>query len=233
MAIQLLERFTERNQALSQNSPELSANLIKSSSYLQILRSECDREITLINDLLDLQRLEAGQQTPNPVTLHLQDWLSQEMEAFKIRAQARGQIFQINLADTLPPITIDPHYLHRILTELINNACKYSPAEANITLAATMPDSSTSMIRISVTNTGVTIPECERDRIFEKFYRVSENDRWKQGGTGLGLALVKQLVELFEGSIWVTSEPNQTCFVIELPTGSDQGVASQKASPKK
>lgn len=222
MAIQLLERFTQRNQELSQDIPELSANLAKSSSYLQILHSECDREIDLINDLLDLQRLEAGQQTPTPITFHLQDWLSQEMESFKIRTQARQQIFQMDLADALPPITIDPHYLRRILTELINNACKYSPTGAIITLAATISESPAPTIRISVINTGVTIPECEHERIFDKFYRISESDRWKQGGTGLGLALVKQLIELFNGSIRVTSETNQTCMIVELPSESSQ-----------
>lgn len=216
MAIQLLERFIQRNQELSQNIPELAANLDKSNSYLQILHSECDREINLINDLLDLQRLEAGQQVSNPVTLYLQDWLSQELEAFTIRAHSRQQTFQMQLAEALPPITIDPHYLQRILTELINNACKYSPAEATITLSANVIEAPTPTICISVTNTGTTIPELELKRIFDKFYRISDGDRWKQGGTGLGLALVKRLVELSNGSIQVTSEKDQTCFSIKF-----------------
>jgi signal transduction histidine kinase/DNA-binding response OmpR family regulator len=217
LAIQLLERFSQRNQELGQDIPELSANLDKSQSYLQILHSECDREINLINDLLDLQRLEAGQQIPNPVTLYLQDWLPAELESLIIRIEARQQTLHVNLADSLSPLTIDPHYLQRILTELINNACKYSPAEATITLSATLSDAPTPTLRISVTNTDVTIPEHELERIFDKFYRISEGDRWKQGGTGLGLALVRRLVELSNGSVWATSGANQTCFVVTLP----------------
>jgi signal transduction histidine kinase/DNA-binding response OmpR family regulator len=224
MAIQLLELFIQRSQELSLGIPDLSANLTKGSAYLKILRNECNREINLINDLLDLQRLEAGQQIPNLVTLRLQDWLPRVSESFIVRAQARQQTLQINVASSLPPLTIDPLYLQRILTELINNACKYSPAEATIVLSATLAEASTPTICINVTNTGVIIPEQELERIFDKFYRVPEGDRWKQGGTGLGLCLVKQLVELFDGSICVTSEANQTCFRVELPIEEGHGV---------
>lgn len=218
MAIQLLERFTERNQELSQGITELSANLSKSNTYLQILHRECDREINLINNLLDLQRLEAEKPLFHPVTLHFQKWLPQEIESFTMRAQSHQQTFQVHLADALPPITIDPLYLQRILAELINNACKYSPAGATITLMATLTEAADRpRLSISVVNTGITIPEHELEHVFDKFYRVSEGDRWQQGGTGLGLALVKRLVELLDGSIRCTSEANKTCFTIELP----------------
>lgn len=222
MAIQLLEQFLERYQELSQNSPELTANLSKCNSYLQILHSECDREIHLINDLLDLQRLESGQQMPIPATFQLKDWLTRETPSFTAQAQARQQIFEVQLAIGLPPITIDPHYLQRILTELVNNACKYSPAGATIRLQADTTATSPPSLRICVTNTGVSIPTNELERIFDKFYRVSGSDRWKQGGTGLGLALVRQLVKLFNGSIWATSDANQTCFIVELPAANDE-----------
>jgi signal transduction histidine kinase len=218
MAIQLLEQFIQRNQELSQGITELSANLNKSNSYLQILHNECDREINLINDLLDLQRLEVGQSTFDPITLDLQDWLPQEIASLTLRVQARQQTFEVSFTDFLPPIQIDPLCLQRILTELIHNACKYSPKGATITLATVLTEASPPSIGISVTNTGVTIPEDEHERIFDKFYRIPEGDRWKQGGTGLGLALVKRLVEVFGGSIRVTSEANQTCFTVELPT---------------
>ncbi|XHX75919.1 MAG: response regulator [Stenomitos frigidus ULC029] len=218
IAIQLLEQFMQCNQELSQGLPELAANLSKSSVYIQILHNECDREISLINDLLDLQRLETGQQQPNIVTLDLQEWLPHISKPFMMRAQARQQTLQINCADALPPLSIDPLCLQRILTELINNACKYSPAEETIVLDVTLTEADTSTLCISVTNTGVTIPDHELERIFEKFYRIPGGDRWKQGGTGLGLALVKELVELFDGSIRAASGTNQTCFTVELPT---------------
>lgn len=214
VAIQLLERFMPRNLELSQDNKELLANLTRSNQYLQILHSECDREINLINDLLDLQRLETGQQIANPVPFSLQDWLAQEANPFMLRAQARQQVFQLDLAPSLPMLEIDPLHLQRILTELINNACKYSPMGATITLAVY---ASSERLYISVTNTGVTIPEDERERVFDKFYRVSGGDRWKQGGTGLGLALVKRLVEFAGGTIQVRCREDETYFVVEFP----------------
>lgn len=214
VAIQLLERFMPRNLELSQGSDELFNSLQKSNQYLQILHSECDREINLINDLLDLQRLETGQQVASPVPFALHDWLSNETDTLVLRAQARQQVLHLNLAASLPTIEIDPLHLQRILMELVNNACKYSPMGATITLDA---QASADHLIVSVTNTGVTIPEQERERVFDKFYRVSGGDRWKQGGTGLGLALVKRLVELAGGTIRVICTENDTCFVVEFP----------------
>ncbi|MGA7937730.1 MAG: HAMP domain-containing sensor histidine kinase, partial [Kovacikia sp.] len=217
MAIQLLQQFAQHNQELGQKMAELSANFNKSNAYLQILHSECDREISLINNLLDLQRLEVGQQPFNPTHLDLQAWLTQEIESFALQANARQQMFQAHLAAFLPKVTIEPIYLQRILTELINNACKYSPAGATINLTAQLAESSPSTVWLTVTNTGATIPERELEHIFDKFYRIPGGDRWKQGGTGLGLALVKRLAEQFGGSVWATSQADQTCFTIALP----------------
>jgi signal transduction histidine kinase len=72
-------------------------------------------------------------------------------------------------------------------------------------------------IELSVTNSGVEIPAIECDRVFDKFYRIPHNDPWKHGGTGLGLALVKKLVERLEGTIWVESANRQTSFVMRFP----------------
>jgi len=217
MAIQLLEQLCQRMQPLGQGNVELLANLNKSSSYIQILHSECDREISLINDLLDLQHLETGQQIPSPMEISLQDWLPPMVDTFVVRAQTRKQVFRMQLIEPLPSVVIAPVYLQRVLTELINNACKYSPTDAVITLSARLVESAAPKIHVQVTNTGVVIPEAELERIFDKFYRIAEGDRWKQGGTGLGLALVKQLVHVFGGRIWATSDVHQTCFTVELP----------------
>lgn len=215
MAIQLLERFTQRNQELSRTIPELAENLKRGNTYLQILHNECDREISLINDLLDLQRMEAGQQPLNLVTINLQEWLTQEASSLSLQTQVRQQTFQASFG-ACPPITTDPLYLRRILSELMSNACKYSPPGGEIILTAHVVNSP-SALQIQLINTGVTIAESELERIFEKFYRVPGGDQWKQGGTGLGLALVQCLVNLLGGAISVSSAENQTCFLVEFP----------------
>ncbi|MDX2099255.1 MAG: ATP-binding protein, partial [Leptolyngbyaceae cyanobacterium bins.59] len=115
----------------------------------------------------------------------------------------------------------DPHALTRILSELLNNACTYTPPEEQITLTATVQprygtDPYPWMI-LEVCNSGITIPLGEQERIFDPFYRVSQSDRWKHGGTGLGLALVKKFTSLLGGKIEVINESNSVCFRILLP----------------
>ena len=115
---------------------------------------------------------------------------------------------------TLPMLTTDSFCLSRILIELINNACKYTSAQETIAIAAY---AEADTLSISITNSGVEIPDEQLDLIFDKFYRIAENDPWQYGGTGLGLALVKKLVEHLQGKIEVKSENKLTCFVVTLP----------------
>jgi hypothetical protein len=191
--------------------------------YLQILQTECTREAQLINDLLDLQRLEA---TSYPISLepvNLQDCLPSMLEPFRSRTQECQQTFQVNFSPGVPTLLCNRANLERILAELLNNACKYTPAGGEITLSirydpkqpAHVPDS-TPITIFSIRNSA-EIPATELPRIFEKFYRVSNADRWKQGGTGLGLALVQKLVEQLQGTIEVESGGGWTTFSVQLP----------------
>jgi signal transduction histidine kinase len=107
------------------------------------------------------------------------------------------------------------------LTELLNNACKFTPSGEKIVVQAQTVEmlnpTSVPKIQISVSNWGVEIPASKLTRIFEKFYRISSHDFWNQGGTGLGLALVQQLVVHLGGKVSVESSAHQTCFSVELP----------------
>ena len=102
----------------------------------------------------------------------------------------------------------------RILAELLNNACKYTPPGEHITLTARAKKEK---IQLQVCNSGVEIPQKELPRVFDKFYRIPSHDPWKQGGTGLGLSLVQKLSEQLGGGIWVESGGGKTCFTVELP----------------
>lgn len=182
--------------------------------YLKILQSECAREMELINDLLDLQRLEAGARIYSPETIDLQDWLPVLVEPFYERAEAQQQILQVQLPEKLPSLVSDQPSLERIMVELVNNACKYTPPTGEIKV---MADWSSTYVELMVQNSGAEIPPADLPRIFEKFYRVPRTDRWKRGGTGLGLALVKKLVEYLGGRIEVKSSAGQTTFIVQLP----------------
>lgn len=183
--------------------------------YLQILNTECEREIELINNLLDLQRLEAGEQPIHAEIINLQTWLPKLIEPFHERAKNRQLNLEVQVPAELPPLISDSASLERIVVELLNNACKYTPPGEKIMLVACVENK---VIQLQVINSyNFEIPASELLRIFDKFYRVPSADPWKQGGTGLGLALVKKLAEHLRGSISVESACNQICFTVELP----------------
>ncbi|GAB4463218.1 MAG: hypothetical protein OHK0037_15400 [Elainellaceae cyanobacterium] len=183
--------------------------------YFQILKDECQRELNLINDLLDLSRLDAGMEPLLLTSIHLCDWIAHIAEPFLERTRNHNQQLILNVTTNLPSITTDTSYLSRILGELLNNACKYTPAQEMIQVSAS--EYTSEYLRITIMNTGVEIPVMEQERIFERFYRIPSNDLWRHEGTGLGLALVKKLVEHLGGAIALESHDNFVRFVLTLP----------------
>jgi PAS domain S-box-containing protein len=208
--------------------------------YLQILQSECNRETELINDLLDLQRLEAASY---PISLEeaisIPEWLPVIVEPFISRAQERGQILETEIASDIPVLITDRAGLGRIVAELLNNACKYTSSggkiilnvkqETRIELASELVEPANDLIYeiteplvsediVFIVKNQAEIPVAELGNVFKKFYRVPKADLWKQGGTGLGLALVKKLVEQMHGTIAVESKAGWTTFLVKLPS---------------
>jgi signal transduction histidine kinase len=214
MAIHMLSRSLQQNQSFfaDLSNPDVQNNKI--ARYFQILLNECERETSLINDLLDLQRVEAGVQPFLPTTIHLLDWLPQRLQPFEQRTQNRQQHFKSEISPNLPPLMCDSASLERVLTELLNNACKYTPPHETIKVTAQSQEGN---IQLTISNSGIEIPENELPLIFDKFYRIPKADRWQQGGTGLGLALVQKLVARLGGTIQVESASGQTCFTVALP----------------
>jgi signal transduction histidine kinase len=185
--------------------------------YLEIMDSECDRELELINDLLDLQRLESSSDSiVTPDALLLEQWLPWVIEPFQIRIQEHQQTLQINLPSNLPPLYSDSTNLERILVELLNNACKYTPAGGEIILNVGRNSSETPSKTMITINNSAEIPVTELPRIFEKFYRLPNADICHEGGSGLGLPIVQKLVEQLQGNIQVESTNGWTIFTLTL-----------------
>lgn len=203
--------------------PRVNVNTVstaeKISAYLQMAQVECDREIKLINDLLDLQRLDAEVDPLDGIPIQLQNWLPHVTEAFQHRINQCQHILKVEIDPNLPPLITDPTALGRVVSEMLNNACKYTPATPGevICLSAYFQENKQqNKFYLSVSNSGIEIPESELGHIFEKFYRIPSADPWKQGGTGLGLALVKKLVSYLGGSISVYSGNGKTTFTLEF-----------------
>jgi PAS domain S-box-containing protein len=216
LAIQMLEMVLKQTGVLENTTH-------RASKYFSILQTECRREIGLINDLLDLSRLESGSESLDLSNVDLFTWIPSITQSFVDRAHSHQQKLLLNLEPTLPMITSDRSHLERILSELLQNACKYTPAGEKIIVSAqvrsrpTEIDLPQSIISISVTNTGTEIPPAELSRIFEKFYRIPNNDPWQHGGTGLGLALVTKLAAHLGGTLTASSVKGETCFKVEFP----------------
>jgi PAS domain S-box-containing protein len=194
--------------------------------YFQILKNECEREIGLINNLLDLSRLDAGNEPLMMTQVDLRLWIPYLVEPFVERAHRQRQQVAIAISTELPSLETDLACLERILLELLNNACKYTPPGETITIAAgttnskqTASGEADASLFISISNSGVDIPSAEVDRLFERFYRVPNNDPWEQGGTGLGLALVKKLAEHLGVELSAECRNRRMTFTLRFPGG--------------
>lgn len=211
MAIQMLKLVTQPQQQ---------------QNYLRILEAECTREIYLINDLLDLQKFQDRATLINKTPLQLQHWFPIIVEPFIERATTRNQVLKLVLPPDFPVLVSHLTSLERIVTELLNNACKYTPPGGEITLtinslASTFQSNKKNSVEIIVSNSGTSIPMNELNRVFEKFYRVPSDAPWTQSGTGLGLALVAKLVECLGGEIRAESQMNLVSFIVTLPAQSE------------
>jgi signal transduction histidine kinase len=199
-------------------------NSEKQQHYFAIALKECNRQIELINDLLDMQRLAAEKYLLQPEEIFLPRYLRDLVAAAQPLAQSKQQNLQLHLEEGIPPLEADPTALGRILRELLHNAIKYTAPEGSIHLRVAQEGEGI----LFVCSNSSEIPEAELPRIFEKFYRIPKADRWEHGGTGLGLSLVKQLVEHMGGRISVSSLEGWTHFRVWLPQSPDPAPAAAK-----
>ncbi|PLZ96888.1 ATPase [Fischerella thermalis CCMEE 5328] len=194
--------------------------------YLDILEEECTKEINLINDLLTLQKLENHQEPPQFETLDLNSRIQDISASFEKKLVEKGLNISYELPEQSLELETELESFDRILQELLTNAVKFSERDTTIQLQAThQVIQQVDRVIIKVTNIGRGISEAESTYIFDAFRRG--RGRWTPG-TGLGLALVKSLVQHLSGEIAVESTPiedtdlSKICFTLNLPQFSDQ-----------
>jgi PAS domain S-box-containing protein len=220
MAIKMVELMVEQLLPVSTPGTDVHTQQQRLQRYLGILSEQCDQELELVNNLLDLQRLEAERIELCTAPIHVIEWTSNIAAAFQARMQERQQHLQVLLPDELPPFRSDIDILTRVFRELMTNACKYTPPGETITVQV---GSSEGHLQLKVSNSGVQIAQEQLEHIFEKFYRIPKSDHWKQGGTGLGLALIKKQIECLGGILWAESDELGVHFVVRLPLESAAG----------
>jgi PAS domain S-box-containing protein len=178
-----------------------------------VIEEEADRLTQLIDDLLDASRLQAGQMELAKADVRV-DLLAARM-AEKFRTQTPTHTFEVLFTADFPPVQADQERINQVLSNLISNAIKYSPHGGQITVSGQYDRE---QIYVAVTDQGIGIPDGEHDRIFDRFYRVDSALSRRTQGAGLGLYLVKSVVEAHGGRVWVSSRPSQgSTFVFTLP----------------
>jgi signal transduction histidine kinase/FixJ family two-component response regulator len=201
---------------------DMVGNVSEEDQYLLTRAKEKTQGlISLIGDLLDLSRIEEGLICHEPRPVKLDELLKNIVEFLGDRAKSKKQTLILNLpADPLPEISADPLALESIFGNLIANAINYTPQGGSLNVTADLAGIN---VRIRVIDNGFGIPEKHLDKIFERFYRVKDDNTRYITGTGLGLPIVKGLVDSLGGIIEVESTPGEgSTFTVLLPTGGNQ-----------
>ncbi len=183
----------------------------KRRQFLEIVHAESTRLARLVSDFLDIQRLEAGQVEYHRTHLSLGPLAEEMAEVFG----AQQHEIHLEVADPLPDVEADPDRIRQVIANLLSNAIKFSVDPGSIEVRI---DHAEGKVRLAVTDHGIGILEADQDKLFDKFFRTEDARHRAISGSGLGLALVRQIVEAHGGTISVDSVPGtQTTFTISLP----------------
>ena len=171
--------------------------------------------ITLVNDILDYRRLEEGKSIQKMETLDLSEILHRTIELMRMSADEKGISMTSEIEEGLPSFNGDRGGVEAIFVNLISNAIKYTPKGGNVEISLNKEGKG---IRLMVVDTGIGIPEEDIDQVFEKFYRIKTEETRSISGSGLGLSIVKGIVEAHNGAVHVESEAGKgTTFIVSLP----------------
>lgn len=182
---------------------------------VEIAHKNSERLILLVNDILDMEKIEAGKMEFNVSPFKLMPLLQQALDGNR----AYADLYKVNyeLESEIPEamVSVDSNRLLQVFANLLSNAAKYSPAGGKVSIAV---ERINGCIRVAVKDSGAGIPDEFKDRIFRKFAQADSSTTRNKGGTGLGLSIAKSIIERMDGSIWFDSKPDVlTVFYVELP----------------
>ena len=187
----------------------------KQAEYTEDILSSGRHLLSLINDILDLSKIEAGRMELEVTTFHMPDAIENALLLIRERASRHGIKLERIIDDRLGDFTGDERKVKQVLVNLLSNAVKFTPEGGRIKVEARLGDSA---VITSVTDTGIGIASEDQEVIFEEFRQVGSNYAQKREGTGLGLSLTRKFVEMHGGKIWVESELGRgSTFTFTLP----------------
>ena len=191
---------------------------------LNIAVRNTERISILISQYLDITKIETGKTSSQFKKVILDDFIEDIMDEFKEKSENKQISFKSQLSAGLPPVLADPPKLEQIFFNLLGNALKFTNKQGTITISAATPADKPDdlmgrdMVLLTIADTGIGIPQDKKELIFDKFYRVKKSLEMEKDGVGLGLSIVKKLIELHGGEISVEdNEPAGTRFCFTLP----------------
>ena len=208
---------------------ELSA---EQRRYVEVFQRAGGNLLGLINDILDLSKVEAGHMELEAVDFELADVLTRVLELTRVRAGKKGLSVNASIAPGLPPMLVgDPLRLRQVLLNLLGNGMKFTDSgRLDVEVSQNLEDRTPGSLLFRVRDTGIGIPADKLDSIFENFSQADSSTTRKYGGTGLGLAISKRLVALMGGRIWVESVVGQGsifCFTVKLGVSTQVPAAAE------
>ena len=185
------------------------------TEFLKNIDQSTNRMIQLVNDLLNITRIESGRIIIEPRPTHLGKLIQEVLSELRPKIETKKQKIIVSMHPHLSAVNIDPNFIRAVYLNLINNAIKYTPVGGEITVIVSKKGNE---VISQITDTGYGIPLSEQKRIFEKFFRASNVVKKETEGTGLGLYLVKAIVESSKGRVWFKSQENTgTTFWFTVP----------------
>jgi signal transduction histidine kinase len=182
---------------------------------LEKINKHSDELVQFVNDLLDISRIESGKLTLKLMPLNLKNIVEEVGDLLSVQIKEKQIDFTVNIPKNISEVLADYNQIKRVFINLINNAVKYTPAQGKITVGAHKLDKE---VVIDIQDTGCGIPQDALDKLFVEFYRVDSAINQEVKGTGLGLTLVKNIIEAHKGKIWVKSKEGAgSTFSFNLP----------------